>query len=219
MALLKKVNVTEDVVQEVWLRWQRTDRSAVVSPVAFLVPWLPETVDTSVDPAVGAQRAEAVELALLLVLEKLGPTGRAAYILREASTTLPSTRYAMPKRRGRSSTKTDTAWSRSLPAGDGSKCMSLGSPILRPAVSTAAIRPTRDRGRHRQPHPGGGGAGRHCASYGVPGSGNGCGRSTSPLLPSLPYRPGTTRFCDRASGSRPATGEATGPRMEPEVPA
>ncbi len=26
----------EDVLQEVWLRWQKTDRSAVVSPVAFL---------------------------------------------------------------------------------------------------------------------------------------------------------------------------------------
>lgn len=81
--VLGSVVETEDVVQEVWLRWQRTDRSAVVGPVAFLVttttrlaitfaqsarlrreayigPWLPETVDTSVDPAVGAQRAEAV---------------------------------------------------------------------------------------------------------------------------------------------------------------
>ncbi|GGW98280.1 RNA polymerase sigma factor [Streptomyces malachitofuscus] len=97
----------EDVVQEVWLRWQRTDRSVVVSPVAFLSatttrlainvarsarvrretyigPWLPEPVDTSTDPAVGAQRAEALELALLLVLEKLNPTERAAYVLREA---------------------------------------------------------------------------------------------------------------------------------------
>ncbi|MFF3565045.1 sigma-70 family RNA polymerase sigma factor [Streptomyces sp. NPDC002574] len=97
----------EDVLQEVWLRWQRTDRSAVVSPAGFLAttttrlainvaqsarvrretyigPWLPEPVDTSVDPEVGAQRAEAVELALLLVLEKLGPTERAAYVLREA---------------------------------------------------------------------------------------------------------------------------------------
>ncbi|MFF2998782.1 sigma-70 family RNA polymerase sigma factor [Streptomyces sp. NPDC057950] len=97
----------EDVVQEVWLRWQRTDRSAVVSPVAFLTttttraainvatsarmrretyigPWLPEPVDTSVDPAVGAQRAEGVEMALLLLLEKLNPTERAAYVLREA---------------------------------------------------------------------------------------------------------------------------------------
>ncbi|MFI6007530.1 RNA polymerase sigma-70 factor [Streptomyces sp. NPDC051243] len=97
----------EDVVQEVWMRWQRTDRSVVISPVAFLSstttrlainvaqsarvrretyigPWLPEPVDTSDDPAVGAERAEALELALLLVLEKLTPTERAAYVLREA---------------------------------------------------------------------------------------------------------------------------------------
>jgi RNA polymerase sigma-70 factor (ECF subfamily) len=97
----------EDVVQEVWLRWQKTDRSVVVSPAAFLSstttrlainvaqsarvrretyigPWLPEPVDTSSDPEVGAQRAEALELALLLVLEKLTPTERAAYVLREA---------------------------------------------------------------------------------------------------------------------------------------
>ncbi|MDH6212875.1 sigma-70 family RNA polymerase sigma factor [Streptomyces pseudovenezuelae] len=97
----------EDVVQEVWLRWQKTDRSVVVNPVAFLSstttrlainvaqsarvrretyigPWLPEPVDTSSDPEVGAQRAEALELALLLVLEKLTATERAAYVLREA---------------------------------------------------------------------------------------------------------------------------------------
>lgn len=97
----------EDVVQEVWLRWQMTDRSVVVNPVAFLSsattrlainvaqsarvrretyigPWLPEPVDTSADPEVGAQRAEAVELALLLVLERLNPVERAAYVLREA---------------------------------------------------------------------------------------------------------------------------------------
>ncbi|MGP4053139.1 RNA polymerase sigma-70 factor [Streptomyces sp. 2A115] len=97
----------EDVVQEVWLRWQKTDRSAVVSPVAFLSsattrlainvaqsarvrretyigPWLPEPIDTSSDPEAGAQRAEALELALLLVLERLNPTERAAYVLREA---------------------------------------------------------------------------------------------------------------------------------------
>lgn len=97
----------EDVVQEVWLRWQKTDRSVVVNPVGFLSsattrlainvaqsarvrretyigPWLPEPVDTSADPEVGAQRAEAVELALLLVLERLTPVERAAYVLREA---------------------------------------------------------------------------------------------------------------------------------------
>ena len=36
------------------------------------------------DPEVGAERAEALEFALLLVLEKLPPTERAAYVLREA---------------------------------------------------------------------------------------------------------------------------------------
>ncbi|MEU3297557.1 RNA polymerase sigma-70 factor [Streptomyces longwoodensis] len=97
----------EDVVQEAWLRWQRTDRSGVVNAAAFLSstttrlainvaqsarvrretyigPWLPEPVDTSNDPAVGAENAEALELALLLVLERLSPTERAAYVLREA---------------------------------------------------------------------------------------------------------------------------------------
>ncbi|WP_051371164.1 RNA polymerase sigma-70 factor [Streptomyces sp. 142MFCol3.1] len=97
----------EDVIQEVWLRWQKTDRSTVVSPVAFLSsattrlainvaqsarvrretyigPWLPEPLDTSADPEAGAERAEALELALLLLMERLNPTERAAYVLREA---------------------------------------------------------------------------------------------------------------------------------------
>lgn len=105
--LLGSAVESEDVVQEVWLRWQKADRSAVVSPVAFLSkattrlainlaqsarvrretyigPWLPEPIDTNNDPEVGAQRAEALEVALLLVLGKLNPTERAAYVLREA---------------------------------------------------------------------------------------------------------------------------------------
>ncbi|MHA5053200.1 RNA polymerase sigma-70 factor [Streptomyces sp. SD15] len=105
--VLGSVVEAEDVVQEVWLRWQRTDRSVVVNPSAFLTstttrlavnvahsararretyvgPWLPEPIDTSMDPEVGAERAEAVEMALLLLLERLNPTERAAYVLREA---------------------------------------------------------------------------------------------------------------------------------------
>jgi len=97
----------EDIVQDAWLRWQGTDRTAVVDPPAFLAttttrlaitfaqsarsrretyigPWLPEPVDTSGDPRLGAERAEALEFAVLLLLEKLSPTERAAYILREA---------------------------------------------------------------------------------------------------------------------------------------
>jgi RNA polymerase sigma-70 factor (ECF subfamily) len=97
----------EDIVQETWLRWQTTDRTVVIDPPAFLAttttrlainhaqlarsrretyvgPWLPEPIDTTADPEVGAERGEAIELALLLLLEKLTPTERAAYVLREA---------------------------------------------------------------------------------------------------------------------------------------
>ncbi len=97
----------EDIVQEVWLRWQSTDRSVVRDETAFLVtttvrlaishaqsarsrretyigPWLPEPVDTSADPTLGADRGEALELAVLVLLEKLSPNERAAYVLREA---------------------------------------------------------------------------------------------------------------------------------------
>ena len=97
----------EDIVQDAWLRWQGTDRSAVRDPPAFLAtattrlaitfaqsarsrretyigPWLPEPIDTSGDPRLGAEKAEALEFAVLLLLEKLSPTERAAYVLREA---------------------------------------------------------------------------------------------------------------------------------------
>jgi RNA polymerase sigma-70 factor (ECF subfamily) len=97
----------EDIVQEAWLRWQTTDRSDIQEPAAFLStvttrlainyaqsarvrreayigPWLPEPVDTSTDPQLGAERAEALDLAVLFLLEKLNPVERAAYVLREA---------------------------------------------------------------------------------------------------------------------------------------
>ena len=97
----------EDIVQDAWLGWQGTDRSVVVDPPAFLSttttrlaitfaqsarsrretyigPWLPEPIDTSGDPRLGAERGEALEFAVLLLLEKLSPMERAAYILREA---------------------------------------------------------------------------------------------------------------------------------------
>ncbi|MFF8711802.1 RNA polymerase sigma-70 factor [Streptomyces sp. NPDC015184] len=97
----------EDIVQEAWLRWQQADRTNLLEPTAYLTtittrlainlarsarvrresyvgPWLPEPVDTAPDPQLGAERAEALELAVLLVLEKLNPVERAAYVLREA---------------------------------------------------------------------------------------------------------------------------------------
>jgi RNA polymerase sigma-70 factor (ECF subfamily) len=50
----------------------------------YIGTWLPEPVDTSGDPGIGAERNEALKLAVLQLLEKLSPTERAAYILREA---------------------------------------------------------------------------------------------------------------------------------------
>jgi RNA polymerase sigma-70 factor (ECF subfamily) len=51
---------------------------------SYIGPWIPEPVDTSDDPLLGAERAEAVDLAILFLLEKLNPVERAAYVLREA---------------------------------------------------------------------------------------------------------------------------------------
>ncbi len=47
-------------------------------------PWLPEPVTTGDDPTLGAERGEALDLAVLMLLERLAPTERAAYVLREA---------------------------------------------------------------------------------------------------------------------------------------
>jgi RNA polymerase sigma-70 factor (ECF subfamily) len=97
----------EDIVQDVWVRWQTTDRSPVRNPLAFLVTAttrlainvlqsararretgasasLSEPVDTSADPALGTERNELLNRAMLLLFEKLSPTERAAYVLREA---------------------------------------------------------------------------------------------------------------------------------------
>lgn len=105
--MLGSVSEAEDIVQDGWLRWQATDRTRVRNADAFLAttvtrlainaaqsararretyvgPWLPEPVDTSADPQLGAERAAALEFAVLVLLEKLTPTERAAYILREA---------------------------------------------------------------------------------------------------------------------------------------
>jgi len=50
----------------------------------YIGTWLPEPVDTSGDPGIGAERGEALKLAVQVLLEKLSPTERAAYVLREA---------------------------------------------------------------------------------------------------------------------------------------
>ena len=105
--MLGSVAEAEDVLQDAWVKWQHADRTIVEDPLAFLItmttrlsinelqsarvrretyigPWLPEPVDTSNDPTLGAERAEALGFAVLLMLERLTPTERAAYVLREA---------------------------------------------------------------------------------------------------------------------------------------
>ncbi|MEU3341736.1 RNA polymerase sigma-70 factor [Streptomyces sp. NPDC006668] len=105
--VLGSTGEAEDVLQEAWLRWQHADRGVVREPEAFLAtvtarlainlaqsarvrreaytgPWLPEPIDTRADPQLGAERAEALDLAVLFLLERLNPVERAAYVLREA---------------------------------------------------------------------------------------------------------------------------------------
>ncbi|MFC9841071.1 sigma-70 family RNA polymerase sigma factor [Rhodococcus sp. NPDC127530] len=104
--ILGNASDAEDIVQDVWLRWQGTDRTVVINPSAFLATTttrlaitlaqsarkrheiydlhrLPEPADPHVDPATGAELREEVQSALL-ILEDLTPSERAAYVLREA---------------------------------------------------------------------------------------------------------------------------------------
>ena len=99
----------EDVVQEAWLRWAdigAQGQADVRDPRAYLVriatrqtlnrlrtqarrreeyvgPWLPEPLLTSPDVAEDVELAESVSIALLTVLETLGPVERAVFVLRE----------------------------------------------------------------------------------------------------------------------------------------
>lgn len=104
--MLGSASEAEDIVQDAWLRWQ-TVTDEVENPAAYLAtittrlsltaldsararretyigPWLPEPVSTEHDPLLGAERAEALSLAVLLLLERLTAAERAAYVLREA---------------------------------------------------------------------------------------------------------------------------------------
>ncbi|WP_433432393.1 RNA polymerase sigma-70 factor [Nonomuraea sp. CA-141351] len=96
----------EDVLQETWLRWAGVDLDIVQDRRAYLVrittrqalgrlrtlgrrkesyvgPWLPEPLLTAPDVAEDVELADSVSMAMLLVLETLGPTERAVFVLRE----------------------------------------------------------------------------------------------------------------------------------------
>jgi RNA polymerase sigma-70 factor, ECF subfamily len=126
----------DDVVQDAWTRWHGTDRDRVRDDAAFLAtttrrlalnvadsararretsvgPWLPERVDSGADPARDAEQHEALERAVLILMERLSPAERAAYVLREAfdypyrqishllAVTEPNARQLVTRARGR----------------------------------------------------------------------------------------------------------------------
>jgi len=97
--MLGSVADAEDVVQEAFIRWMRSDRAEVREPEAFLRrtvtrlcldqlksarhrretyvgPWLPE-------PIVEEEEEEDVTLPLMLALERLSPLERAAFLLHD----------------------------------------------------------------------------------------------------------------------------------------
>ena len=93
----------EDIVQEAWLRWHRSDREAVAEPAAWLTrivsrlcldamksararretypgTWLPEPL---IEPADDDMRADNITLTLMVALERLSPLERAAFLLHD----------------------------------------------------------------------------------------------------------------------------------------
>lgn len=97
----------DDIVQDAWLRWDRTDRGIVRNPAAFLCRTTTllainatqtaharhqgatglspaERPDPGDGPAAVVERAEEVRAAMMLLVERLTPRERCAYVLREA---------------------------------------------------------------------------------------------------------------------------------------
>lgn len=108
--LLGSADEAEDTVQDAYLRFSGADRDGIEHPGAWLAkvvtnlcltrltsararreqyvgPWLPEPVVTSdgtLGPLESAEQRDAVSMAMLVLLERLTPTERAVYVLREA---------------------------------------------------------------------------------------------------------------------------------------
>ncbi|MEV3992451.1 RNA polymerase sigma-70 factor [Streptomyces sp. NPDC049837] len=108
--MLGSADEAEDTVQDACLRWSGADRAEIRHPTSWLAkvvtnlclnrltsaratreeypgPWLPEpvvTVDGALGPLESAEQRDAVSTALLVLLERLTPTERAVYVLREA---------------------------------------------------------------------------------------------------------------------------------------
>ncbi|WP_328429033.1 RNA polymerase sigma-70 factor [Streptomyces sp. NBC_00443] len=108
--ILGSADEAEDTVQDAYLRFSGADRDVIEYPGAWLAkvvtnlcltrltsaraqreqyvgPWLPEPVVTSdgtLGPLESAEQRDAVSMAMLVLLERLTPTERAVYVLREA---------------------------------------------------------------------------------------------------------------------------------------
>ncbi|QJE98667.1 RNA polymerase sigma-70 factor [Luteolibacter luteus] len=106
--MLGRVSEAQDMVQEVWLRWQKQDEAAITSPKAWLVStmtrlcidqlrsarraredyygiWLPEPLMASSTPGPdeAAELADSLTMAFMVMLESLEPLERAIFLLRE----------------------------------------------------------------------------------------------------------------------------------------
>lgn len=105
--MLGDVHEAEDLVQETYFRWHQTDQAAVIAPEGWLVAvitrlaidrlrraeverltyvgrWLPEPVATAESsPDRDAELASDLSMAFLVLLERLAPEERAAFLLRE----------------------------------------------------------------------------------------------------------------------------------------
>ncbi|MFD7158926.1 RNA polymerase sigma-70 factor [Kribbella sp. NPDC059898] len=105
--ILGSVSEAEDAVQDTWLRYAGTPTepvstkaflSAVVARISvdvlrsarrrreeYVGPWFPEPLlsDPYEDPERAAELADSVSMAALLLLERLSPLERAAFVLRE----------------------------------------------------------------------------------------------------------------------------------------
>jgi len=106
--MLGSLAEAEEVVQDAWLRWHEADYVARDDPTGWLVTvttrlsinrlraakvqrehyagmWLPEPVltDSPDSPEQMLERADDVSVAFLLMLERLAPEARAAFLLRE----------------------------------------------------------------------------------------------------------------------------------------
>ena len=101
--MLGSIAEAEDVVQEAYIRWHQTDRSAIREPGAFLSktvtrlcldilksarvkretyigPWLPEPV---LETEGADEMSEDLSMTLMLALERLSPLERAAFLLHD----------------------------------------------------------------------------------------------------------------------------------------